>query len=97
MSFTVPLDGCTIVATAFIVTPFSSLADSPDSAGPLCCGSDCVAMSCVGGFFLMVLTILSGTVWKPIAGIFPASFRRQVALLRGCMRRDVVLWWKFQS
>ena len=51
MSFTVPLDGCTIVATTIVVTSYSSSADCPDSAAPLCCGSVCVAMSCGGGFF----------------------------------------------
>ena len=46
MLFIVPLNGYTIVASAVVVTPFSSLADGPDSA----CGSVCVAMSCGGGF-----------------------------------------------
>ena len=60
--FTVPVNGYTIVATAFVVTPYSSLAQ-PWLRGPLCCGSVCVAMSCVGGFsLLVVLTILFGTV-----------------------------------
>ena len=44
MSFTVPLVGCTIDATAIVVASFS---------------------------------------------------RRQIALLRGCLRRDVVWWWFF--
>ena len=51
MSFTVPLNGSTIVATATIVTSYSSSADCPDSAAPMSCGSVCVAMSCGGGFF----------------------------------------------
>ena len=51
MSFTVPLDGCTIVATVTVVTPCSSSADCPVSAAPMCCGSACVAMSCGGGGF----------------------------------------------
>ena len=38
MSFTVPLDGCTIVATTIVVTSYSSSADCPDSAATLCCG-----------------------------------------------------------
>ena len=50
MSLTVPLDGCTIVATATVVILFSPSADCPGSAAPLCCGSVCVAMSCCGGF-----------------------------------------------
>ena len=63
MLFTVPVNGYTIVATAIVVTPFSSSSDGPDSAAPMCCGSVCVAMSCGGGFsLLMVLTILFGTV-----------------------------------
>ena len=54
----VPLNGYTIVASAVVVTPFSSLADGPDSA----CGGVCVAILCGGGCFLVVLTILFGTV-----------------------------------
>ena len=53
MSFTVPLNGCTIVATATVVTPCSSSADCPVSAAP--------------------------------------------TVLRGCLRRDVVWWWRFHS
>ena len=61
-SYTVPLDGCTIVATATVVTSCSSSADCPGSAAPMCCGGVCVAMSCGGGFsLLMVLTILRWT------------------------------------
>ena len=45
MSFTVPWIVRTIVATAYVVTSFSS-ADCPD-----CCRSVYVAMSCGGGFF----------------------------------------------
>ena len=63
MSFTVPLNGCIIVATATVVTSCSSSADGPDSAASMSCGSVCVEMSCGGGFsLLMVLTILFGTV-----------------------------------
>ena len=62
MLFTVPVNGYTIVATAIVVTPYSSSADGPDSAAPLCCRGVCVAMSCGGGCFLVVLTILFGTV-----------------------------------
>ena len=50
MLFTVPLDGCTIVATA-TVTSYSSSADCPVSAAPMCCGGVSVAMSCGGGGF----------------------------------------------
>ena len=47
-----PLNGWTIVATATVVTSYSS-----------CCGSVSVAMSCGGVFsLLVVLTILFGTV-----------------------------------
>ena len=53
LSFTVPFDGCTIVATATVVTTCPSSADCPDSAAPMC--------------------------W------------------RGCLRRDVVWWWRFHS
>ena len=45
MLFIVPLNGYTIVASAVVVTPFSSLADGPDSA----CGGVCVAIFCGGG------------------------------------------------
>ena len=63
MSFTVPLDGYTIDATATVVASYSSSADCPGSAAPFCCESVCVAMSCGGGFaLLVVLTILFGTV-----------------------------------
>ena len=51
LSFTVPLNGCTIVATATVVTSSSSSADCPGSAAPMCCGGVCVAMSCGGGGF----------------------------------------------
>ena len=51
MLFTVPFNGCTIVATATVVTSCSSSADCPGSAAPMCCGCVCVAMSCGGGGF----------------------------------------------
>ena len=51
MSFTVPLNGYTIVATAAVVTLYSSSAYCPDSAAPMCCGGVCVAMSCGGECF----------------------------------------------
>ena len=50
LSFTVPSNGCTIVATASGVTSFFSSADCFGSAANLCCESVCVAMSCGGGF-----------------------------------------------
>ena len=62
MSFTVPLTGCTIVATATVVTTCSSSADCPDSSAPMCCGvfaSRCRVVVEVS--LLMVLTILFGT------------------------------------
>ena len=43
MSFTVPLNVCTIDATATVVASYSSSAD-------MCCESVCVVMSC-GGWF----------------------------------------------
>ena len=56
MSFTVPLNVCTIDATATVVASYSSSAD-------LCCGGVCVVMSGGGGFsLLVVLTILFGTL-----------------------------------
>ena len=56
VSFTVPLNDYTIAATAAVVSSFSR----PQIP---CCGGVCVAMSCGGGFFtLVVLTILFGTV-----------------------------------
>ena len=61
MFFTVPVNGyhrCHCVYRDSVLF----VGRQPDSAGPLCCGSVYVAMSCVAGFFLMVLTILSGTV-----------------------------------
>ena len=57
VSFTIPLNGYTIV-----VTTCSSSADGPGSAAPIRCGSVCVTMSCCSGFLLlMVLTVLFGT------------------------------------
>ena len=47
--FTVPLNGCTIVATATIVTSCSSSIDCPGSAALFYEGV-CVAMYCGGGF-----------------------------------------------
>ena len=51
MLFTVPLNGCTIIATATFVTSCSSSADYPDSLDPMSCGGVFVAMSCGGGCF----------------------------------------------
>ena len=51
VSFTVPLNGYIIVATATVVTWYSSSADCPGSVAPMCCGGVCVAMSCGGGGF----------------------------------------------
>ena len=62
VSFTVPLNGCTIVATAFVVTLCSrrqiALAPQPQ------CASEVFASRCrvVVVLFLVVLTILFGTV-----------------------------------
>ena len=57
VSFSVPLNGWTIAATAAVVTSCSSSADFPAAGGV------CVAMLCGGGLsLLMVLTILFGTV-----------------------------------
>ena len=55
VSFTVPLNGWTIAATAIVVISCSSSAD-------MCCESVCVAMSCGVVLLLVVLTILFGTV-----------------------------------
>ena len=63
ISFTVPLTGSTIDATAAIVTSYSSSADGPDS-GPLC-AAGVFASRCrvvVDLSLLMVLTILFGSV-----------------------------------
>ena len=63
MSFTVPLNGCTIVPTATVVTSCSSSADCPDSAAQ--CAAGVFASRCrlvVEFSLLMVLTILFGTV-----------------------------------
>ena len=51
MSFTIPLTGNTIVATAAVVTTYSASADCADSATPTCSGDICVMMSCGGGSF----------------------------------------------
>ena len=51
MSFTVPLTGSTIVATAAVVTMRSASADCTDSTTPICSRGICVAMSCGGGSY----------------------------------------------
>ena len=57
MSFTVPLNGCTIVATAFVVTSCSS------SAAQCAAGVFALRFRVVVNIsLLMVLTILHGTV-----------------------------------
>ena len=61
VSFTVPLNGCSIVATATVVTSCSSSTDCPGSAG----SAGVFASRCrvvVDFSLLMVLTILFGTV-----------------------------------
>ena len=64
VSFTVPLNGSTIVATATVVTSCSSSTDCPYSAAPMCCGGVYVAMLCgVEVSLVMVITISFGTVW----------------------------------
>ena len=45
MSFTVPLNGCTIVATATVVISCSSSADCPGSVASMCCLGVCVAIT----------------------------------------------------
>ena len=45
MSFTVPLTGSAIVATASFVTMCSALTDCTDTVSPICSGGVCVAMS----------------------------------------------------
>ena len=68
VSFTVPLNGCTIAATATVVISCSSSAD-------MCCGSVCVAMSCGGGFFTPGGAYDS--VWdsvRPMTGKFSSLF-----------------------
>merc|ERR1719374_428293 len=51
VSFTVPVQGSTIVATTSVLTACSSSADCTDSTAPMCSGGVCVAMSCGGGTF----------------------------------------------
>ena len=51
MSFTVPLTGNTIAATATVETTYSSSANCADSLTPTCSGSVYIAMSCGGGNF----------------------------------------------
>ena len=63
MSFTFPWIGCTIVATATVVTSCSSTSGFPDSAAPLCCGVFASRCRVVVDFsLLMVLTVLFVTV-----------------------------------
>ena len=63
VSFTVPLNGCTIVATAIDVTSCSPSADCPDSAA--LCAAGVFASRCrvvVDFSLLVVLTIRFGTM-----------------------------------
>ena len=83
--FTVPWIGCTIVATANVVTSSSS-ADCAD-----CCRSVYVAMSCGGGFFTPGAAY--DAVWdsvKPMTGNFFKYFQYQefvecVCILNDCL------------
>ena len=80
MSFTVPWIGCTIVATANVVTSSSS-ADCPD-----CCRTVYVVMSCGGGFFTPGAAYDS--VWdsvKPMTGTFFNYFQYQEFVGCVCM------------
>ena len=52
MSFTIPLTGSTIIATAAFVTECTASADCMDFATPMCSVGVCVAMSCGGGSFI---------------------------------------------
>ena len=45
------LTGCTIDATAVVVSTCSASADCIDSVAPMCSSGACVAMSCDGGSF----------------------------------------------
>ena len=86
MSFTAPLNGFTIVATATVVTSYSSSADCPFSAAPMCCGSVCVAMSCGGGFFTPGGAYDS--VWdsvRPMTGKYLNYFQYQEDVGCACM------------
>ena len=86
ISFTVPLTGSTIDATAVVVTSYSSPADGPDSAAPVCCGNVCVAMSCGGGSFTPDAAYDS--VWdsvKPMTGNFFNYFQYQEFVGCVCM------------
>ena len=51
MSFTIPLTGSAIVATAAVVTMCSASAYYTDSSTPTCSGGVCIAMSYDGGSF----------------------------------------------
>ena len=88
-SFTVPLDGCTIVATTSVATTFSSSAVCPGSAAPWCCENVCVAMSCGGGF---TPGGAYDSIWDsvmPMTGIFhlvPVS-----CFLRVCMHAELLV------
>ena len=87
ISFTVPLVGCTIDATATVVTTCSSTSGFPDSAAPSCCGGVCVAMSCGGpdGAY--------NSTWdrvRPISGKYTFNyFQYQDVVGCVCMLNDV--------
>ena len=75
MSFTIPLTGSTIVATAAVVTTCFASADCTDSATPMCSGGVCVAMSCGGGSFTPdgAYDSLRDSV-KPMTGKYTINF-----------------------
>ena len=76
MSFTIPLTGNTIVATAAVVTTCSASADYTDSATPTYSEGVCVTMSCGGGSF--TLDGVYDSLWdsvKPIMGVRKCCLR----------------------
>ena len=87
MLFTVPLDDCTIVATATVVPSCSSTAD--------CLAAGVFASRCrvvVEVFLPMMLTILCGTAFCRRGEIH----YQLLPVPRRCrVRRDVVWWWLY--
>ena len=89
MSFTVPLNGCTIDATVSVVASFSR-------RRVLCCGGICVEMSYGGCYSWWCLRFCMGQCFVATATVVTSS-SSSASVPWECLRRDVVWWWKFHS
>ena len=89
MSFTVPLNGCTIDATVSVVASYSR-------RRVLCCGGICVEMSYGGCYSWWCLRFCMGQCFVAAATVVTSS-SSSASVPWECLRRDVVWWWMFHS